>query len=173
MKKPFATVEGNEVILAPGQLYFGEAPTVVHTLLGSCVAVTFWHPQHRVGGMCHYLLAHRQDYPKTEHHPHGYYGSDAVAYFVRQLDLCGLQPPSLEVKLFGGGNMFSALYAGTSPIDVASNNVTEGRRLLEAEGFCIKTEDVGGVRYRKIFFDLSTGDVWVQYGKHSKNGFME
>ena len=53
MKKP---ANAAEVVLAPGQVSFATCPTRLRTLLGSCVAFTFWHPQRRIGGMCHFML---------------------------------------------------------------------------------------------------------------------
>ncbi|MFM2120003.1 MAG: hypothetical protein RL722_1471, partial [Pseudomonadota bacterium] len=52
-----------ELLILPGQLWFGpggERAPVLRTLLGSCVAVTLWHPGRQLGGMCHYLLPARQ-----------------------------------------------------------------------------------------------------------------
>ena len=159
----------HSVNLAPGQLYFGEAPRVIHTLLGSCVAITLWHSEKRIGGMCHFLLAQRDSYLKNEQHAEGYYGSDAVRYFVDQLERKKLRPQDFEVKLFGGGNMLEAVHSKPNLINVSKSNIEHGRHLLEDQGFVVKAEDVGGVRYRKIFLDLSNGDVWVKYGKHSKS----
>ena len=48
-----------DVFLQPGEFYFGEEKTRIRTLLGSCVAVTLWHPKLRIGGMCHYMLPRR------------------------------------------------------------------------------------------------------------------
>jgi len=45
-----------EVVLGPGDLYFGDRRTRIRTLLGSCVAVTLWHPKAQIGGMCHYMM---------------------------------------------------------------------------------------------------------------------
>ena len=51
---------GNEIFLQPGEFYFGDAATRIRTLLGSCVAITLWHPARMIGGMCHYMLPNRQ-----------------------------------------------------------------------------------------------------------------
>ena len=152
------------VVLAPGELYFGQAPAIVHTLLGSCVAITLWHARRRIGGMCHYLLSRRDRYQRNAHQPLGYYACDAVAYFKEQALSHGLKPADFEVKLFGGGSMLEVPEGTPRSINVPSNNIEHGQSLLEANGFKIKVADVGGARYRKIYFDLSTGDVWVQYG---------
>src|SRR5690606_5865574 len=52
-------VAGTEVNLLPGALWFGTGDVRLHTLLGSCVAITLWHPRYRYGGMCHFMLPGR------------------------------------------------------------------------------------------------------------------
>lgn len=157
-----------DIVLSPGQIYFGQQPGIVHTLLGSCVAATIWHPQKKVGGMCHYLLSDRNKFIKTSHQPIGYFGSDAVDFFHKKVQIFGLSPASFEVKLFGGGNMFSDNSDSQHPLNVSESNIACGREMFLRYGFRIKTEDVGGVRYRKIYFDLTSGDVWVKYGRNSR-----
>ena len=51
---------GEHLTLMPGQLHFGGHAATLRTLLGSCLAVTLWHPERRLGGMCHFLLPSRQ-----------------------------------------------------------------------------------------------------------------
>ncbi|MDO8775427.1 MAG: chemotaxis protein CheD, partial [Burkholderiaceae bacterium] len=53
MDKPAHTVD---IFLQPGEVYFGGRDTRIRTLLGSCVAITMWHPGMLAGGMCHYML---------------------------------------------------------------------------------------------------------------------
>lgn len=48
--------EISEVVLKPGDFYFGGGATRISTLLGSCVSMTLWHPRRKIGGMCHYML---------------------------------------------------------------------------------------------------------------------
>ena len=50
-----------EVILQPGELFFGKEDVVVRTVLGSCIAITLWHPEQKQGGMCHYMLPSRRN----------------------------------------------------------------------------------------------------------------
>ena len=54
-----ASPEPIDVFLQPGDFYFGEAGTRIRTLLGSCVAITLWHPILHIGGMCHIMLPER------------------------------------------------------------------------------------------------------------------
>src|SRR5205814_10110548 len=42
--------------LQPGQLHVSAEPTVISTVLGSCVAVCLWDAERSIGGANHYLL---------------------------------------------------------------------------------------------------------------------
>ncbi len=46
----------NRVFLLPGEYFMSKQPHIISTLLGSCVSVCLYHPQHRFGGMNHYML---------------------------------------------------------------------------------------------------------------------
>ena len=44
------------VYLYPGEYHFATKPTMIHTILGSCVSVTFFDRTHHYGAMCHAVL---------------------------------------------------------------------------------------------------------------------
>jgi len=152
-----------DINLGPGEFFFGGGTRRVHTLLGSCVAITLWHPTRRIGGMCHYLLATRGS---SQRLPKGNYADEAVQLFLNEIKQSGTRPADYEVKIFGGGNMFSPKPGTLNPqsINVSKNNADEGPRLLAAHGFKVKASDLGGHSHRKIFLELWNGDVWVQRG---------
>jgi chemotaxis protein CheD len=45
-----------EVNLQPGELHLARSPTVLQTILGSCVGVTFWSKRLGAGALCHGVL---------------------------------------------------------------------------------------------------------------------
>jgi chemotaxis protein CheD len=159
-----------EVTLAPGEFYFGDANTTIYTLLGSCIAVTLWHPLKLIGGMCHYLLPVRGENKQLSY---GNFADDAMQLFMKHLNLTDSSPDEYEVKLFGGGNMFVCLQRANAGINIAQRNIAAGIDLLAHHGFTINKTDVGGNNYRKIYLELDTGDVWVKRGKSSFEEGME
>ncbi|MGA2108628.1 MAG: hypothetical protein ABSH25_13400 [Syntrophorhabdales bacterium] len=48
-----------KVFLKPGEIYVGEEPAEISTILGSCVSVTMFSKRVRVGAICHALLPSR------------------------------------------------------------------------------------------------------------------
>jgi chemotaxis protein CheD len=157
-KPPFVDVN-----LAPGEFHFSGGYTRIHTLLGSCVAITMWHPAKHIGGMCHYLLPSRGANQRLSQ---GHYADGAVQLFLCEIKKTHTRPSEYEVKLFGGSNMFEALGHKGTAVNVSKSNIDTGVSLLLKHGFTINAKDVGGARYRRIYLELWSGDVWVQQGKN-------
>lgn len=156
-----------EVNLAPGEFFFGGGFTRVHTLLGSCVAITLWHPRKHIGGMCHYLLPSRG---LNQQQPQGHYADEAVQLFLQAIHKASTRPGEYQVKVFGGSNMFTRLGQGRSVLNISNSNVERGCLLLRQHGFNVVAKDVGGERHRKIYLELWNGDVWVRRGVPGSTG---
>lgn len=144
-----------EVYLQPGELYFGSGQLRIGTLLGSCVSVTVWHPVHRAGGMCHFMLPSRPDESRSEFD--GRYADEALAILRGEIAALNTKPRDFQVGVFGGGNMFPT--ASTNHLDIGQRNIAAARQLLLRHGFAIDWEDVAGVGYRRLWLDVPTGDV--------------
>lgn len=164
MKKPPHVIE---IFLMPGEFYFGDRETRIRTLLGSCVAITLWHPRHLIGGMCHFMLPSRNGKPAAD--PDGRYADEAIELFLREMGNAGTKPGEYHAKLFGGGNMFSApSRLGKACKDVACRNVLAARELLGRQGIKIMAEHVGDRGHRNVVFDIWSGHVWLRHSSISK-----
>lgn len=157
--RPGAPAAARARFLLPGEWWFG-SDVVVSTLLGSCVAVTLWHPRRLVGGMCHYLLPCRQrafDQPLD-----GRYGDEAIERLEQSMKRVATLPHEYAVHLIGGANMFPDQPNAT--IDIGARNAVHGRELLQRRGFAEPVVDVGGTRHRRVEFEIATGRVAVRTG---------
>jgi chemotaxis protein CheD len=150
-----------EVYLKPGEFFFGGDGTRISTLLGSCVAIALWHPQRRIGGMCHYMLPAS---PQATHGggPDGRYADGAIALFLRELDRAAARPAEFQVKLMGGARMFAHVHGEDYP-DIGSLNIRHGRDLLARHGFTVCCEHLAGAGHRKVVFDLASGEVALRH----------
>jgi chemotaxis protein CheD len=157
MKKPAHTID---IFLQPGEVYFGERDTRIRTLLGSCVAITMWHPGLLAGGMCHYMLPGATGGKRTQ--LDGRYADEALALMLQEVRKVHTTPEEYQVKLFGGGHMFSA-HQNASSEHVGSKNVDMARLLMKRHGFKIHAEHLGGVGHRNLMFDLWNGHVWMRH----------
>ena len=77
------------VFLYPGDYHFDRKGSCLRTLLGSCVAITLWHPRLRIGGMCHFLLPGRLRTPSMPFD--GKYADEALALLAEEMAAAGPQ----------------------------------------------------------------------------------
>lgn len=152
----------HDIFLNPGEFHFGQRDTRIRTLLGSCVAITLWHPQLQIGGMCHYLLPSAGTDRNTGELD-GRYADQAMRLFMRELARTSTQPQQYQVKLFGGGSQFPRLMQSTAADGVPARNIEAGLRLLADHGFTIEAQHVGGTGHRTLVFELWCGHVWLRH----------
>lgn len=155
-----------EIFLQPGDHYFADRDTRIRTVLGSCVSMTFWHPQLLVGGMCHYMLPERGKERRTGDWPapNGRFADEAVALLLKRMDVVGAPHKEYQVKLFGGGNMFPDMQK-QSDAQIGVQNVQAARKLAKKHGFTCVGEHLGGIGHRNVIFEVWSGEVWL---KHSE-----
>ena len=148
------------VFLLPGEYHFDRIGSRIRTLLGSCVAVTLWHPQRRVGGMCHFLLPGRVRTSSTPFD--GKYADEALALLVKEMTAVGTVPREYEAKLFGGGNMFQVKTSSGMGM-IGRKNALAAKQLMNHYGILIKEESLEGSGHRNVEFDVSSGKVMVKH----------
>lgn len=154
-----------EIFLQPGDFYFGEERTRITTLLGSCVAITVWHPMLHIGGMCHFLLPTCAA-PTTGNELDGRYADQAMQMFQREIRQSRTQSQEYQLKIFGGGTMLKRDKV-VETLSVPVRNIQAARTLAESNNFYVSCEDLGGSQHRYVMLDLWSGDVWVRRGpKH-------
>lgn len=154
--------EAAEIYLLPGDFHFGGNNTRIRTVLGSCVSIAVWHPLLRIGGMSHSVLPNRGK--PGNHNLDGHYADEAVELLLREIGKCNTRPDEYRVKLFGGGSMFRQPLSERA-FDVGGSNIEAARALLDAGGFNVHAEHVGGSGHRSVIFDLGDGSVSVRHEK--------
>ncbi len=147
-----------DLFIHPGEYQFADRQFCIRTTLGSCVAITLWHPQQRVGGMCHCMLPRRRRLPGQP--LSGRYVDEALELLLIEARKLRTRPEQYEVKIFGGGNMFASRSRDGG--NVATRNIVAVREVIAGHRLRIKSENVGGDGYRNVVFDIARGDVWVR-----------
>ncbi|MDH5600291.1 MAG: chemotaxis protein CheD [Gammaproteobacteria bacterium] len=154
-------VSGRHVI-EPGGFYFGKDEEDIYTLLGSCVAVTMWHPVLHIAGMCHIILPKR-----NKELDHTRFADGAIKKFIQEIERYNTLPMDYEVGLYGGGDMFPSFSKKSREL-IGEKNFKETERLLLLKHFNIKFKDVGGEVARKLTLNRVTGTVSLEYVKLQK-----
>lgn len=150
-----------EKFVHPGEMLFGDRGTRILTILGSCVAIVAWHPALLVGGLSHYMLPGRRRKPRQE--LNGRYSEDALELLAREFRKLDAGLGECQIKLFGGGNMFPADQHLPTTSMVSRKNIDAAHRLMHDHNLQPRVEHVGGNGYRKLTFDVASGEVWMRY----------
>jgi chemotaxis protein CheD len=156
--------ELTEVYLQPGEMFFAREPTIIRTLLGSCVGVTFWSKRLGIGAMCHGMLPECPKHPSKKLPPEvGYrYVDFSIRGIARKFDELGARRSEVQVKLFGGADV---LLGGPGTLDrptVGSLNCDSALDVLSAEGFQVTASSLRGTSGLNIHFDTGNGEVQLR-----------
>src|SRR3990167_1601817 len=163
-----AGAPGANLVLMPGQMHLGQHVASLRTLLGSCVAITLWHPARRIGGMCHFLLPSRQRRPGDE--PDGRYGDEAVEAMVKCLTALRTQPAEDAAPLYGGADTLSG--ASNAKFNIGERNIEQGWSLIDRYGFQLDGVDVGEDVPRMVTLSLGSGQVHMRRGHGHAPDFL-
>jgi chemotaxis protein CheD len=131
--------------------------------LGSCIGLTLYDPNLRVGAMAHIMLPEsggRTDRP-------GKYADTAVPLLVKELITLGCKNRSIVAKIAGGACMFE--YFGTG-LNIGERNAEKVRILLKERHIQLAAEDVGGKVGRSVtFLPGDSGRVLIRRADGSSN----
>jgi chemotaxis protein CheD len=138
----------------PGEYYVTSQPDeVLVTILGSCVAACIRDPRTGIGGMNHFMLAEGTSQSWGGVAESTRYGNFAMEKLINELIKAGCARNSLEIKVFGGGNVTDARNL------IGTQNADFVLRYLESEGLPIAAQDLSGQYPRRIHYYPSTGRV--------------
>jgi chemotaxis protein CheD len=146
------------------EMRVGDAPLVLRAYgLGSCLGVTLYDAERRLGGLAHTLLpSSRQE---KEAAVSTRFVDSAIHLMIEELVRCGASREGLGAKLAGGATMFPPAQGQLADM-VGPRNTQAAREILRELNIPLLAEDTGGNFGRTISFDLATGDVTV----HSFSG---
>lgn len=138
----------------PGQILVTAQPTIITTILGSCVAVCMWDAEKRVGGMNHFMLPLVTG--STILSPR--FGKVAMEELITQLQAHGARLTRLHAHVFGGACMFREMQ---SKAHLGHKNVEFALDYLARTPINVEKIDVGGTRGRKLHFQTDEGTTWL------------
>jgi len=152
-----------KVFLQTGDCFFGVQPTLVTTVLGSCLGVTIHAPKMGIGSICHAFLPDSSDTKRGAPDPQiCRYVDTALQNMLETMDKIGVPRRELVIKMFGGASGIAVQGVERSSYNIGRRNVEMARKLLKFARLDIQVEDVGGSMGRKLMFNTQTGEVWVK-----------
>ncbi len=150
-----ATVE--KIFLKPGEIYFTERPSIISTVLGSCISVTMFCPQRHIGAICHAVLPEEGSAREAFR-----YVDSSILAMVKGFDRYGIPRSRIEVKLFGGADMLKTDTVNGRDGTVGKKNIEIAMQVVERERLRITASDLGGSHGRKIFFNTRNGEILLK-----------
>lgn len=150
------------VSLHPGELFVATAPTLITTLLGSCVSVCLFCPRQKIGAMCHGVMPERQNLTQEDNFR---FVESSVRYMVEVLTRGNVHCPNagLVAKVFGGADVLDVHLGNQgSERTIGAMNIKAAREALAKFNVNVAVEKVGGVHGLKLFFYSHTGEVLLK-----------
>lgn len=147
-------IHSARVTIQIGGIFASREPTIVSTVLGSCIAACLRDPVSGIGGMNHFMLPVAPDIECEEDAPR--YGVHAMELLIGEIQKLGGQRARLEAKVFGGGHV---LNIADSADGVPQRNIRFIHEFLRTEGIPILAHDLGGRAARQVHFDIGSGKV--------------
>ena len=152
-----ARFRSEAVKVMPGEYFVDSEDLLVMTTLGSCIATCLWDRRARVGGMNHFMLPEASGAGDAADQG-GRYGSFAMELLVNELLKRGATRPTLEAKVFGGGQ----IVAGMDSMDIGETNTRFVLDYLQTERIPVVSSDLRGIHPRKVCFLPASGKAMVQ-----------
>jgi len=148
----------SSVYLHPGQFLVAVAPTVVTTILGSCVSVCMHDARRRIAAINHFLLpVGGSTSPAAQA---GRYGDWVSEELLTRMLQEGSRRQDVEAKVFGGACVLGA--PDREGIHLGYRNVEAALAFLDRQGITVRSRDTGGARGRKLIYHTDTGDALVR-----------
>ena len=138
--------------------YHGSAePTIIQTLVGSCVAVCLFDPICKIGGMNHIFLPGRADLKHYD--AQARFGINAMELLINRMLALGADRRRLLSKAFGGAHVLPGISLENHAGQKISDFVLD---FLDNEGIPLEGCDLGGDQGRQIRFHTDTGDAFIK-----------
>ncbi len=155
-------MQKEKVTIHIGEYHVSREPTVIYTLLGSCVAACLYDPLARIGGMNHILLPGRADF--NDHGDATRFGVNAMELLINGIMKLGGNRLKLRAKLFGGAGVIHSWRSDL--FKIGKRNAEFAVEFLETERIRIVSRDLGGEKSRRVYFHTDTAEVFLKRMKN-------
>lgn len=133
----------------------GRAPdTLISYGLGSCIGISLYDPQTKIGGLLHIMLPDSNQSRANENRAK--FADTGIPDMLEELIRMGAAKSRLVAKLAGGSQMFAFTNA-SDIMRVGLRNASASKEILKKLSIPIVGEDTGGNYGRTVQIDLSTG----------------
>jgi chemotaxis protein CheD len=157
------TIPAN-VYLQPGEIFISDKPVVVKTVLGSCISVTMFNSRLRLGAICHGLLPEcdKMNGCNCDSDEAIRYVDCSIINMLEQFHSFGILNGEIEVKMFGGADMFKPIRGKPNRMNVGKQNIKAAFKVMGDANLRLIASDIGGPSGRALIFVPNTGEVFLK-----------
>ena len=138
----------------------GCAPaTLISYGLGSCIGISIYDPQTKIGGLLHIMLPDSKQSRATDNPAK--FADTGIPLMLDEVLKMGASRSRLVAKMAGGAQMFAFANA-TDVMRVGSRNVAASKEILQKLGIRLVGEDTGANYGRTVQIDLTNGVYTVK-----------
>lgn len=150
------------VYLHPGEVYFGDKPVLISTVLGSCLSITMFNKKFNFGGISHCLLPNCGGGNCANCAEPYKYVNCTMEKMLKKFEAMKIYPEDIEIKAFGGGDVLITKEESQKSKTIGRQNIIALKNWLEKNNLKLTSFDMGGGKGRKIFFLPTTGDIYLK-----------
>ena len=133
----------------------GQAPsTIISYGLGSCIGISLYDPQAKVGGLLHIMLPDSTQARPTDNPAK--FADTGLPLMLKDVLALGASRAKLAAKIAGGAQMFAFANA-TDIMRVGVRNAEAAKKILRELNIRLIAEDTGGSYGRTVSIDMETG----------------
>lgn len=153
------------IYLKPGEMHFGTEAARIITVLGSCVSVTMYHRRTGTGAICHAVMPSSEAprSPKSAAKDRFQYVDTSMIWMLAEFEKRGIKAADIEVKIFGGSEMFTDTNGKVTAMSVGRKNIEAALTIIHEHNLKLKAWNIGGNKGRKVIFYSDTGDVFTKF----------
>lgn len=133
--------------------------TIISYGLGSCIGVSLYDPQTKIGGLLHIMLPDSKQSRATDNPAK--FADTGILLMLDEVLKMGASRSRLVAKMAGGAQMFAFANA-TDVMRVGSRNVAASKEILQKLGIRLVGEDTGANYGRTVQIDLTNGVYTVK-----------
>ena len=133
----------------------GQAPsTIISYGLGSCIGISLYDPQAKVGGLLHIMLPDSTQARPTDNPAK--FADTGLPLMLKDVLALGASRSRLVAKIAGGAQMFAFANA-TDIMRVGVRNAEAAKKILKDLNIRLIAEDTGGTYGRTVSINMEDG----------------
>ncbi|MDR2861698.1 MAG: chemotaxis protein CheD [Syntrophobacterales bacterium] len=149
-----------DIIVSIADLKLGNRAddTLITFALGSCIGISIYDPQAKVGGLLHYMLPDSTlDAQKAQGQP-AMFADTGIPLLFKSCYRLGAEKKRLIVKVAGGASILD----DAQFFRIGQKNITAMRKIFWKNNVMIEAEDTGLNHNRTMRLELATGKVTIK-----------